>query len=201
MFLYKDSNIRGQIHLGEKISRRKYLKYLGGAAAIAIAGGVGYSTYHLYAPKEELPTITETLKTITETPKETIEGGEMVKPFGDLIYNSDSAEGEALSKVESHSPKIEAPDSVGADKTFEVRITVGPHPNTVEHSIRQIDVFVAEDERAFNPIFATTVRLTPVYSEPDIKVNLKLKKSSTLYAIEYCNIHGLWESRKEIKVA
>jgi superoxide reductase len=180
--------------LGEKITRRKYLKYLGGAAALAIAGGVGYSAYNFYAPKEEL-------STITEISKETIKGGEMMKPFGDLIYTPDSAEGEALGKVESHSPKIEAPDSVGADKTFEVRVTVGPHPNTVEHSIRQIDLFVAEDERAFNPIFLTTVRLTPVYSEPDIKINLKLKKSSTLYAIEYCNLHGLWESRKKIEVA
>ena len=179
--------------MGERITRRKYLKYLSGAAALAITGGIAYSAYNFYTPKEELP--------ITEIPKETPEGGEMMKPFGDLIYTPDSAEGEALGKVESHSPKIEAPDSVGAEKTFEVRITVGPHPNTVEHSIRQIDVFVAEDERAFNPIFATTVRLTPVYSEPDIKLNLKLKKSSTLYAIEYCNLHGLWESRKRIEVA
>ena len=74
-------------------------------------------------------------------------------------------------------------------------------PNTVEHSIRQIDVFIAEDGRAFNPIFLTTVKLTPVYSEPDIKLNLKLKENSTLYAIEYCNLHGLWESRKKIEVA
>ncbi|WP_455277915.1 class II SORL domain-containing protein [[Eubacterium] cellulosolvens] len=180
--------------MGERITRRKYLKYLGGAAALAIAGGAGYSAYHLYAPKEEL-------HTITEIPKKTAEGGEMMKPFGDLIYTPDSAEGEALGKVESHTPKIEAPDSVSGGKPFEVRITVGPHPNTVEHSIRQIDVFVAEDGRAFNPIFLTTVRLTPVYSEPDIKVNLKLNKSSTLYAIEYCNLHGLWESRKKIEVA
>jgi superoxide reductase len=168
--------------LGERITRRKYLKYLGGAVALAIAGGAGYSAYHFYAPKEELPTI-------TEIPKETPKGGEMMKPFGELIYAPDSAEGEALGKVESHSPKIEAPDSVGAEKTFEVRITVGPHPNTVEHSIRQIDVFL------------TTVKLTPVYSEPDIKLNLKLKENSTLYAIEYCNLHGLWESRKKIEVA
>lgn len=180
--------------MGERITRRKYLKYLGGAAALAIAGGVGYSAYNFYAPKEELPII-------SEIPKETPEGGELMKPFGELIYTSDSAEGEALGKVESHSPKIESPDSVGAEKTFEVRITVGPHPNTVEHSIRQIDVFIAEDGRAFNPIFLTTVKLTPVYSEPDIKLNLKLKENSTLYAIEYCNLHGLWESRKKIEVA
>jgi superoxide reductase len=180
--------------LGERITRRKYLKYLGGAAAIAIAGGAGYSAYNLYAPKEESPTTSEILK---ETPG----GGEMMEPFGDLIYTPDNAAGEALGKVESHTPKIEAPDSVSADKSFEVRIIVGPHPNTIEHSIRQIDVFIAEDGRAFNPILLTTVRLTPVYSEPDIKVNLKLNKSSTLYAIEYCNLHGLWESGKKIEVA
>jgi len=29
---------------------------------------------------------------------------------------------------------------------------------------------------------------------------MKIDKAGTLVAISYCNIHGLWESTKEIKV-
>ncbi len=30
--------------------------------------------------------------------------------------------------------------------------------------------------------------------------SLKLKQSGTLYAVAYCNIHGVWQSSQEIKV-
>jgi len=120
--------------------------------------------------------------------------------FGELIYTPKKASGEAISKVESHTPKIQAPDRVKADELFTVKVTVGPHPNTVEHSIRRIEVYFYEEERPFNPILLTETSLTPVYSEPDVSVNLKLKKGGTIYAVEYCNIHGLWEARKEIAV-
>ena len=30
--------------------------------------------------------------------------------------------------------------------------------------------------------------------------NLKLAKSGTLQAVSYCNIHGVWQSSKAIKV-
>ena len=116
------------------------------------------------------------------------------------MYSPDTASGEAISKIESHTPRIEAPESVGAGKSIEIRIAVGPHPNTVEHSIRRIEVYVGEENRQFNPILLVSVDLTPVYSDPDIKVNVKLSKSVTLYAVGYCNLHGLWEGRKEIKV-
>jgi len=123
-----------------------------------------------------------------------------MKKLGDLIYTPETASGEAITKVESHTPKIEAPDKVKVDQLLAVRVSVGPHPNTVEHSIRKIEVFFHEEGRPFNPILLATVCLTPVYSEPDIKVDLKLKKSGMIYALEYCNLHGLWEARKEIKV-
>lgn len=123
-----------------------------------------------------------------------------MKPFGNLIYAQETASGEAISKVESHTPKIESPKTVKADQSFDVRVTVGPHPNTVEHSIRRIEVYFYEEGRPFNPILLTTMNLTPIYTEPDVKLTLKAKKNGTFYALEYCNLHGLWESRKEIKV-
>lgn len=123
-----------------------------------------------------------------------------MEDFGKLIYTPEKASGEAVSKVESHTPKIDAPDTVKADQPFEVAIKVGPHPNKVEHSIRRIELYFYEEGRGFNPIFLASVNLTPIYTEPNIRLTLKLKKSGVIYAIEYCNLHGLWEGRKEIKV-
>jgi superoxide reductase len=121
--------------------------------------------------------------------------------LGKLIYSPETATGEAITKIETHTPRIEAPVTVSAGKPFEARIIVGPHPNMLEHSIRRIEVYVGEEKRPFNPVLLATVDLTPVYSDPDIKLSLKLNKSGTLYAVGYCNLHGLWEGRKEIKLA
>jgi superoxide reductase len=124
----------------------------------------------------------------------------VMEPFGKLVYTPETAAGEAISKVESHTPKIAAPDSVKAGQPFELRVTVGPHPNTVEHSIRRIEVYFNEEGRSFNPVHLATTAFTPVYSEPKMTLSLQLSKPGTIYAVEYCNLHGLWEGRKEIKV-
>jgi len=41
----------------------------------------------------------------------------------------------------------------------------------------------------------------PVHAHPRICVALKTTKPGMLYATSYCNIHGLWESSTEIKLA
>jgi superoxide reductase len=120
--------------------------------------------------------------------------------FGNLIYTPKTATGEAISKIESHTPKIEAPESVNVGKQFEVKVTVGPHPNMVEHSIRRIEVYFGEENRAFNPVLLAVADFTPVYSDPNVKLSIKLSKGGTIYAVGYCNLHGLWEGNKEIKV-
>jgi len=125
----------------------------------------------------------------------------LARSLGELIYAPNRASGEAISKVESHTPRIEAPDKVRAGEEFEVRVTVGPHPNTVQHSIRFIELYFEEEGRGFNPIHIATVRLEPEYAEPKLTFTLRLKKSGVLYAVEYCSLHGLWEARKEIRVA
>jgi superoxide reductase len=123
-----------------------------------------------------------------------------VEVFGKLIYAPETASGEAISKVESHTPKIEAPDSVKIGQLFDLDLKVGPHPNTVEHSIRRINVYFSEEGRSFNPVHLATTEFTPVYTEPNARIRLKLNKSGTVYAVGYCNLHGLWEGRKQIKV-
>jgi len=120
--------------------------------------------------------------------------------FGNLIYTYDGAAGEALGKREGHTPKIEAPASVKADAVFDLKVTVGPHPNTVEHSIRWLMVTIEEEGRPFNPHLIGKVSFTPVTAQPEVVFKVKLQKGGVIHAVEYCNLHGFWTGKKEIKV-
>jgi len=117
-------------------------------------------------------------------------------------------------KTEKHVPVIEAPESVKAGEKFTLQVTVGKeiaHPNTTEHHIRWIRVYFKPDSGKFAydvaffefDVHGESVEgpnKGPVYSEPLIQMALKLNVSGTLLATSYCNIHGLWEYSKEIKV-
>ncbi len=120
--------------------------------------------------------------------------------LGDLIYTFDAAAGEALGKRESHTPKIEAPAQVKPDEQFSLKVTVGPHPNTVEHSIRWIMVMFEEEGRAFNPVYLGKASLNPVTTQPEMILSVKLQKGGVIHAVEYCNLHGLWSGKMAIKV-
>jgi len=120
------------------------------------------------------------------------------KGIGDLIRTYNTAAGEAVGKRESHIPKIEAPDVVKAGEAFEIKVSVGPHPNKVEHSIRWVEVYFREEGRAFNPMMLARVAFTPPYSEPKFALKLNLRKSGTIFALQYCNVHGLWSAEKDV---
>ncbi len=115
-----------------------------------------------------------------------------------LIYSPERAAGEAMGKVESHTPKIEAPDKVKAGETFKIKVWVGPHPNTVEHSIRWIEVYFEEEGRPFNPIMIARFMAEPGVTEPVLEISVKLSRSGTIHALAYCNLHGLWENSRKI---
>ncbi|MFQ5910397.1 MAG: class II SORL domain-containing protein [Thermoplasmata archaeon] len=124
-----------------------------------------------------------------------------MKKIGDLVYTKEAEEDSTLK--EKHTPAIEAPGSARADKAFQMTVIVGkevPHPNLVEHHIKWIRVFVEEEGRSHNPIHVGTYDMGPTYAEPRVTFPLKLKKSSTVYALGYCNIHGIWESSVDITV-
>jgi superoxide reductase len=121
-----------------------------------------------------------------------------LKDLGSVIYTYDMAAGEALGKRESHTPKIEAPAKARADEVIMVKVSVGPHPNTVEHSIRWLAVFFYEEGRAFNPMTLAKVSFNAPTTEPEITLKVKLAKSGVIHALEYCNLHGLWSGKKEI---
>jgi superoxide reductase len=122
------------------------------------------------------------------------------KSLGGLINTYDSAAGEALGKRESHTPKIEVPDKVKPDEAILVKVAVGPHPNTMEHSIRWIQVYFVEEGRAFNPINIAKVSFNPGNADPEVVFRMKFAKSGVIHALEYCNLHGLWSSGKALKV-
>jgi superoxide reductase len=115
---------------------------------------------------------------------------------------------------EKHVPVIDCADSVAAGQLLEVKLTVGKeiaHPNTTEHHITWIALyFQAEDEKNPHHVgryeFAAHGESTlganqgPVYTQATASTWLKLSKPGTLYAVAMCNIHGLWESTKTVKI-
>jgi len=127
--------------------------------------------------------------------------------LGDRIQEADW-------KKEKHVPVIECPDEVKADEVFEVKVGVGEeigHPNTTEHHIRWISLYF-HPEGASSPYDVGHYEFNahgesvagpnqgPVYTHHAVSASLKINKSGTLHALAYCNIHGLWESSKEISV-
>ncbi len=117
-------------------------------------------------------------------------------------------------KTEKHVPVIECPDEVAADQIFDVTVSLGKeiaHPNTTEHHIRWIQVFFKPDGDKFSyqvGNFEFTAHgesvegpnTGSVYTHHAATAKMKIKKSGELLATSFCNIHGLWESSKPIRV-
>jgi superoxide reductase len=117
-------------------------------------------------------------------------------------------------KTEKHVPVIECPDAVKADEMFEVKVTLGKevaHPNTTEHHIRWIQVFfkpegdkfayqVANCEFSAHGESVDGPNKGPVYTHHGATVVMKTQKPGVILATSLCNIHGLWENAKAIKI-
>ncbi len=120
--------------------------------------------------------------------------------IGNLINTRDTAKGPALAKVESHTPKIEAPDAVKSGEPFKVKVKVGPHPSTPEHHIAEVTIYFSKEGKPFNPVKVATITFEPGITEPEAEVVMKVDGPGAIHAVAYCNLHGLWEGTKEIKV-
>jgi superoxide reductase len=117
-------------------------------------------------------------------------------------------------KAEKHVPAIDAPDAVEAGEMFEVKVSLGKeiaHPNSTEHHIRWIRVFfhpegdkftydVGNFEFAAHGESAAGANEGPVYTDHSAAFKMRTSKPGTLHAMALCNIHGLWESEKPIRV-
>ena len=117
-------------------------------------------------------------------------------------------------KKEKHVPVIDCADEVKSGKVFQVKATLGKevaHPNTTEHHISYITLFfqpegqkapfqVGHFEFSAHGESAAGPNEGPVYTQHEVIASLKITKPGTLFALSLCNIHGLWESSKEITV-
>lgn len=117
-------------------------------------------------------------------------------------------------KTEKHVPVIEAQDLVKKGEFFKITVSVGkeiPHPNKTEHHISWIEVYfqpqgekfpyqVARAEFAAHGASVNGPDTSTVYAHPQVTASFKTDKPGIIYASSYCNIHGLWQSSKELKV-
>jgi superoxide reductase len=121
---------------------------------------------------------------------------------------------EADWKTEKHVPVIECPDQVKANELVQVKVSLGKeiaHPNTTAHHIRWIQLFFHPEGEKFtyqlgNFVFSAHGESTEgpdtstVYTHHEVSTSFKTGKPGTLYALAFCNIHGLWQSQKQIQV-
>jgi superoxide reductase len=117
-------------------------------------------------------------------------------------------------KKEKHVPVIDCGDKVKAGEKFEIKLSVGKetaHPNTTDHHIRwALLYFQPEGEKTgyqlANRKFTAHGESTqgpdtgPAHTSHAMTVAATLNKSGTIFAVSYCNIHGLWENSRDITV-
>jgi len=117
-------------------------------------------------------------------------------------------------KTEKHAPVIECENSFKADAFSVITVSVGKeirHPNTTEHFISWIDLYfkpegngavihLGHSEFTAHAESAQGANQGMALSDPLMTVKAQLKVSGTLLAMSYCNIHGLWQSEKNITV-
>ncbi len=118
-------------------------------------------------------------------------------------------------KSEKHVPVIECPDEVKAGELFAVKASLGKevaHPNTTEHHIRWIQLYfhpegakvpfqVGHFEFSAHGESADGPNEGSVYTHHEASTSMKTGTAGTLYALAYCNIHGVWQSSRQLKVA
>jgi len=118
-------------------------------------------------------------------------------------------------KTEKHVPVIEAPESVAARELFDVKVTIGKevaHPNETKHHIRWISLYFHAEGEEF-PVQVGHFEFSAhgesaagpdegaVHTHHQVVATLKTTKPGTLHAMSYCNIHGLWQSTRELSVS
>ena len=96
-----------------------------------------------------------------------------------------------------HLPIIEAPDEAKRDEPFNVTIEVGKllaHPNEPGHFIEWVELYCGDT-------FLARASFSGGASAPRVTLPVKLSHAhGPLRAWAKCNLHGLWESTKEIKI-
>ncbi len=117
-------------------------------------------------------------------------------------------------KAEKHVPVIETADQIKNGELLIIQVSVGKqiaHPNTTEHHIRSIELYflpaqekfpyqVARFEFCSHGESTQGPNTSTVFCEPKATAVFKTSKSGTIIATAYCNIHGIWQSVKQLQV-
>ena len=125
----------------------------------------------------------------------------------DLIQSADW-------KKEKHAPVIEANELIKKGEAVAIKVSVGKeiaHPNTTAHHIRWIEVYflpagekfpcqIGKFEFTSHGESAQGVDTSTVYTAPEVNLKFKTEKSGAILTSSYCNIHGLWQGSKDIRV-
>lgn len=132
---------------------------------------------------------------------------ETTTEFKDLFQSADW-------KTEKHVPVITAPDTVKKGEMFSVNATLGKeiaHPNTTQHHIKWMAVYfhpqnekypyeIGRFEFSAHGSSVKGADTSTVYTHHEVTLKFKTDFPGTIYASAFCNIHGLWQSSKELKV-
>lgn len=117
-------------------------------------------------------------------------------------------------KKEKHVPVIDTVDKAKKGENVNVTVSVGKeiaHPNTTEHHIARIDVYFQPIEGKFpyqlgrfeftsHGASTDGPNTSTIYTHPAVTMTFKTEKPGTIFALSYCNIHGLWMNSREIAV-
>ncbi len=102
--------------------------------------------------------------------------------------------------AKKHVPIIEAPERVKAKEPFTIKVKVGgidgvEHPNTLGHWINWVQLYTGER-------LTSKVEFAPEMCDGYVlSLNVTLNETSTLRALGFCNLHGVWEGKeKKIEV-
>ena len=118
-------------------------------------------------------------------------------------------------KVEKHVPVIDCAASAKKGELIDITVTIGKeiaHPNTTEHHISFVEVYFLPENEKFPQLLGRFdfsahgasiqgPNISTIFTAPKVSFSFKTDKSGVILASSYCNIHGLWESSKELIVA
>jgi superoxide reductase len=107
-------------------------------------------------------------------------------------------------KGEKHVPVIIVEEARKGEPVV-VRLSVGEeiaHPNTFEHYIAWFKLFF-QPKGYPKPIEVANIDFKAhgeegIYTPFEATVKFSTEKNGKLFAMSYCNIHGLWESVEEL---
>ena len=123
------------------------------------------------------------------------------KPYceGDLFCGvNEPRDTKEMSDLEKkHTPVIDCPEILKKGSCNEVTVEVGklmPHPNETGHFIQWVELY-ADDT------FLGRADLTAILTCPRVKFCINLGHAhEELRAFVRCNLHGLWQGTKKVKV-